>query len=116
MSEGKIRFCQARPPEAKELAVPAPELFVLHMNAAFGKFPCELGKDQLERLEGMRATWTDVSANPYDALCRAIRRYERIAVWIDHESTTAHTATGGDVPLEKVREVLEVEAKRRNEA
>jgi hypothetical protein len=103
MPEGRNRFCQARPPEAKELPTPAPELFVLHMAHAFGKFPCELGKDQLERLEGMACTWSDVSANPYDALIRAVKRYERISVWIEYPPTD-------------VREILVAEAEKRNMA
>jgi hypothetical protein len=42
MPEGRIKFCQARPPEAKELKMPAPELFVLSISHAFGQFPLEL--------------------------------------------------------------------------
>lgn len=102
MAESKIRFCQARPPEAKELTVPAPEMFVLHISHAFGKFPVELGADQVERLEGMKATWTDASSNPYDSLIRAIRRYGSINVWIERPASA-----------DEVREVLEAEAKSR---
>lgn len=100
MAEGKIKFCQARPPEAKELAVPVVELFVMQMSRAFGSFPVELGKDNLERLEGMASTWTDVSVNPFEAMARAIKRYGFIRVWREHES---------------VREILEAEAQARRD-
>ena len=96
MAEGKIKYAQARPPDAKELTVPSAEMFMLHINAAFGSFPIELGEDQLERLEGMKA----VSKDPliYDTLIRSIKRYGSIRVWREQAS---------------VREVLEEEAKAR---
>lgn len=82
--------------------MPAPELFILHISHAFGKFPLELGADQVERLEGMKSTWTDVSANPYDVIIRAIKRYGSIHLWQEHGPST-----------DQVREVLEAQAKER---
>lgn len=80
----KILYEQAHPIEGKEIEVAQVDLFIMHMNRAFGKFPCELNKDHLERLEGMCATWTDVSANPYDAMIRAIKRLGSVRVWADY--------------------------------
>jgi len=87
-----ILYEQAAPFEGKELSVAKCELFVFHMNRAFGEFPVTLGKDQLERLEGMKATWSETSANPYDELIRGIKRYGLIKVWekfeVDNEVQT----------------------------
>jgi hypothetical protein len=105
MPNGKIKWNQSRPPDAKELNIPNAELFVLQMSRLFGAFPCELSDKHLERLEGAAATWTDVSANPFDALIRGIRRWGNISIWMDH-------ATSAD----EVREVLETEAEKRNMA
>lgn len=80
----KILYEQARPIEGKEIVVPGPDLFILTMNRAFGKFPVELDKDNLERLEGMCATWSDVATNPYDVMIRAIKRLGAIKVWADY--------------------------------
>lgn len=97
---GKILFAQARPPDAKELQLASPDMFVMQIQMAFGTFPVELGASHLERLEGMRCMWTDVAANPFDSLIRAIKRYGSINVWQSHET---------------VREILEAEAKSRKE-
>jgi hypothetical protein len=105
MPEGKVKYAQARPPEAKELKMPAPELFVLSISHAFGQFPLELTKDNLERLEGMAVMWSDVTANPYAELIRAIRRYGNISIWMEHPP-----------PAEEVREILVAEAEKRNMA
>jgi len=66
-------------------------MFVFHMNRAFGQFPVELNQDHVERLEGMAATWTDVSVNPYDTLVRAIKRFGSIRVWFDYPENAAKT-------------------------
>lgn len=81
-------------------AVLDPEVFVLHMNMAFGKFPVELGPDQLERLEGMKVTASYSTA--YDSLIRAIKRYGSINVWIERPTSA-----------DEVRDILEAEAKSR---
>lgn len=70
--------------EGKEITVPGPDLFIAHMHRAFGQFPVELDKAHIERLEGMAATWSDVSTNPYDAMIRAIKRLGAIKVWADY--------------------------------
>lgn len=80
----KILFEQAHPIEGQDLSTPSPDLFIAHMHRAFGKFPVELGKEQLERLEGMASTWSDIAANPYDVMIRAIKRLGSIKVWASY--------------------------------
>jgi hypothetical protein len=80
----KILFEQSNPVPGQELATPSPDLFIAHMHRAFGKFPVELGKDEVERLEGMASTWTDIATNPYDIMVRAIKRLGTIRVWAEY--------------------------------
>lgn len=87
MPAGKIQFAQARPPDGQELSVPEPELFRMHMTRAFGAFPVELDKTNLDTLRGMESTWTDVSVNPYMELAKAIRRYGSVKVWMEWDDT-----------------------------
>ena len=82
----RILWEQAHPIEGKDLLLGEPEVFIMQMNRAFGAFPCELGKDQLERLEGMAATWMAPVANPYDTLIRAIKRLGSVKVWANYDS------------------------------
>ena len=103
MPEGKIKYAMAKPPDAKELPVPT-DLFILHMNYAFGKFPLELGEDQVERLEGMKSTWNNQIGNPYDVLIRAVKKYGSIRVWVEYPPSA-----------DTVRAVLEKEAAERKE-
>jgi hypothetical protein len=105
MPNGKIKWNQSRPPDAKELNIPNAELFVLQMSRLFGQFPLELGPGQIERLEGAAATWTDVTANPFEALIRGIRRWGNISIWMEHPP-----------PTDEVREILVAEAEKRNMA
>lgn len=81
-----IKYEQANPLPGKELPVVHTEAFILCINRAFGAFPCELGKDQLERLEGLNAGWMNTAPNPYDALIRAVKRYGSIRIWAEYDS------------------------------
>ena len=78
-----ILFQQAQPIDGQELTVHKEELFIARMMAAFGSLPATLDKHHLERLEGMKAaTLGEQSANPYDELIRAIKRYGSVVVFV----------------------------------
>jgi hypothetical protein len=59
------------------------ELFVFHVNKAFGKFPVELSAEHIERLAGMAACYAE--PNPFGVLIRAIRNLGTIKVWRENE-------------------------------
>jgi len=77
----KIEFGQARPVDGQPLAVPQPEMFILHINRAFGSFPVELDAKNIPTLEGMAATWTSTAENPYDKLKVAIKRLGSVKIY-----------------------------------
>lgn len=88
-----IKYEQANPVPGKELSVYSPDMFILHMNCAFGAFPIELNEKHIERLEGMRATWSDVATNPYLTLIVAIKRLGTIKIWADYPTTEKQPST-----------------------
>lgn len=77
----RILWEQSRPIQGKDLNVVEPDWFIATMNKAFGFFPVELEKKDLERLEGMSATWNDIASNPFDALVRAVKRCGYVKVY-----------------------------------
>lgn len=74
----------AEPPDAKKIEVPAPGLFSVHLTRAFGELPCTLSEKDINKLEGMAATWTDVSVSPYVLLIQNIKRYKKIRVFMKY--------------------------------
>jgi hypothetical protein len=74
----------AEPPEAKKIDVPAPGLFSVHMTRAFGELPATLTEKDIKVLEGMAATWTDISISPYVFLIQNIKRYKKIRVFMKY--------------------------------
>ena len=86
MSEAKFFWTVAEPPEAKEIDVPAPGLFSVHLTRAFGELPATLTEKDIKVLEGMAATWTDVSVSPYVLLIQNIKRYKKIRVFIRYDT------------------------------
>lgn len=86
MSEAEYFWTLAEPPEAKKIDVPAPGLFGVHLTRAFGELPVTLSEKDLKTLEGMGATWTDVSVSPYAMLIHYIHRYKKIIVYRKYPS------------------------------
>jgi len=84
VSEAEFFWSIAEPPEAKRIDVPAPGLFGVHLTRAFGELPCTLTEKDIKTLEGMAATWTDVSLSPYVLLINNIRRYKKIRVYMKY--------------------------------
>jgi len=74
----------AEPPEAKPIEIASPGLFSVAMEKAFVGFPITLTADDIPTLNGMAATWTDISVPPYTLLIRAIRQYKKIIVYMKH--------------------------------
>lgn len=81
-----IKFEQTAPIPGIELKhVSSEELLVFHIHKAFGKFPLELGAENLERLEGMAACYAE--PNPIRILIQAVNRFGSIRVWREkHEN------------------------------
>ena len=77
----RILWEQSRPLEGKDLNITEPDWFIATMHKAFGCFPLELEEKDIERLEGMAATWGEVATNPYGALVRAVKRCGYVKVY-----------------------------------
>jgi len=90
--EAEFYWCLAKPPEAKRIDVAAPGLFLIHMQRAFpggntnGEgWSVELSEKDLDTLNGMASTWSDVSVSPYVILIAAIKRYKKaIKVYVSY--------------------------------
>ena len=95
--KARILWEQSRPLEGKDLNIVEPDWFIATMHKAFGCFPLELEKKDLERLEGMSATWSDIATNPYDALVRAVRRCGYVKVYSVYPPEVTESANNNPV-------------------
>jgi hypothetical protein len=86
MSEAQFFWTIAEPPDANRIEVPAPGLFSVHLTRAFGELPVVLSERDIKTLEGMAATWTDVSISPYVFLIQNIKRYKKIRLYMKYPS------------------------------
>src|SRR5256885_10243310 len=89
--ETKFFWALAKPIERKEIEVPWPGLFYTHMERAFGGFPIELTEKDLNKLDGMASTWSDVSVSPYVHLIQAVKRYKAVRIWVEYPTAEEKT-------------------------
>ena len=90
----KFKWELSKPPDAKELEVTSPGLFMIHMERAFGAMPIELTEKDIPTLNGMAATWTDISVSPYVHLIQAVKRYKAIRVWVEYTDAVTELVMG----------------------
>ena len=83
-----IYYRQVKPIDGKDLAVFGPSSFIRSLEQAFGRFPCELGKKDIETLKGMAAVSMDGAedkyGNPYTNLIEAIEKLGVIEVYAEY--------------------------------
>jgi hypothetical protein len=98
MSEAEFYWCLAEPPKAKQIEVPHPGLFSIHLEKAFAPrgLPLTLSESDIPVLQGMAATWQEVSVPPYVMLIMAIRKFKKITVYMKQAESNGAGIDGPD--------------------
>lgn len=61
------------------LKISTPSKFIEIMEKAFGKFPCDLGECDLEKLRGMAV----IEPEMFEQLISAVEKHKTIRLWAD---------------------------------
>jgi len=77
----EIHFAQANPIEGEELALASPDLFIMRVEELWGKFPVELCKTDIGRLEGMAVCMERAGIRQ---LIRAINLLGVVKIWAEY--------------------------------